>query len=99
MAYLYTDLDPEGAQLVTETLRGQAVPYELSPDGTAVLAPADRISELRMELAGKQIGGKIGYEVLEIGRASCRERVCQYVLNPVVAVSLKKKSESNIYLM
>src|SRR3546814_12890945 len=28
----------------------------------------------------------------EIGRASCRERVCQYVLISVVAVSLKKKN-------
>src|SRR3546814_21090704 len=28
---------------------------------------------------------------LEIGRASCRERVCQYVSISVVAVSLKKK--------
>src|SRR3546814_16418195 len=27
----------------------------------------------------------------EIGRASCRERVCQYVTISVVAVSLKKK--------
>src|SRR3546814_12622425 len=27
----------------------------------------------------------------EIGRASCRERVCQYVLNSVGALSLKKK--------
>src|SRR3546814_14556709 len=30
----------------------------------------------------------------ELGRASCRERVCQYVLNSVVAVSLKKKSQT-----
>src|SRR3546814_14980555 len=28
---------------------------------------------------------------LEIGRASCRERVCQYVYISLVAVSLKKK--------
>src|SRR3546814_12125927 len=28
---------------------------------------------------------------IEIGRASCRERVCQYVYISVVAVSLKKK--------
>src|SRR3546814_15932143 len=28
---------------------------------------------------------------VEIGRASCRERVLQYVSSPVVAVSLKKK--------
>src|SRR3546814_12819442 len=30
-------------------------------------------------------------ERLEIGRASCRERVCEYVSISVVAVSLKKK--------
>src|SRR3546814_12203708 len=30
----------------------------------------------------------------EIGRASCRERVCQYVEISVVAVSLKKKNTS-----
>src|SRR3546814_18954727 len=29
----------------------------------------------------------------EIGRASCRERVCQYVSIPVVAGSLKKKTK------
>src|SRR3546814_15845231 len=29
---------------------------------------------------------------MEIGRASCRERVCQYVSISVVAVSLKKKN-------
>src|SRR3546814_12729827 len=34
----------------------------------------------------------------QIGRASCRERVCQYVYILVVAVSLKKKSkQSNVY--
>src|SRR3546814_15354772 len=32
----------------------------------------------------------------KIGRASCRERVCQYVSISVVAVSFKKKSKSNI---
>src|SRR3546814_10925661 len=30
-------------------------------------------------------------EIEEIGRASCRERVCQYVEISVVAVALKKK--------
>src|SRR3546814_13739911 len=30
--------------------------------------------------------------VAEIGRASCRERVCLYVLISVVAVSVKKKN-------
>src|SRR3546814_13605938 len=33
----------------------------------------------------------------EIGRASCRERVCQYVSISVVAVSLKKNREIKIH--
>src|SRR3546814_18639512 len=32
----------------------------------------------------------------EIGRASCRERVCQYVYISVVAVSLKKNRDKKI---
>src|SRR3546814_20573608 len=35
-------------------------------------------------------------DVYQIGRASCRERVCQYVEISVVAVSLKKKANKNI---
>src|SRR3546814_20799904 len=31
--------------------------------------------------------------IAEIGRASCRERVCQYVYISVVAVSLQKKNK------
>src|SRR3546814_18824434 len=33
-------------------------------------------------------------EEIEIGRASCRERVCPYVSISVVAVSLKKKKNT-----
>src|SRR3546814_20133474 len=35
--------------------------------------------------------GKSRILVGELGRASCRERGCPYVWNPVVALSLKKK--------
>src|SRR3546814_11175609 len=33
------------------------------------------------------------FGIAEIGRASCRERVCQYVYIPVVAVPFKKKKK------
>src|SRR3546814_11575312 len=39
----------------------------------------------------------VGILVDEIGRASCRERVCQYVYISVVAVSFKKKKNTNTY--
>src|SRR3546814_12516595 len=41
-------------------------------------------------------GGVVINIASEIGRASCRERVCQYVSISVVAVSLKKNKSLNI---
>src|SRR3546814_15090850 len=38
--------------------------------------------------------GALRGAIYEIGRASCRERGCQYVLFPVVAVSLKNKNKN-----
>src|SRR3546814_18623454 len=47
-------------------------------------------------VAGPSLGLMLGARRLaEIGRASCRERVCQYVSISVVAVSLKKKNNAN----
>lgn len=79
MGYLYTDLDPSAAQTIAEKLRSQNVPFSLSGDGTAILAPEDRLAELRMGMAGEQLGGKIGYEVLDeeqpFGISSSREKL------------------------
>lgn len=65
MGYLYTDLDPSAASTITEKLKAQNVEYRLSADGTSVMAPQDKLAELRMSLAGEKLGGKIGYEVLD----------------------------------
>ena len=65
MGFLYTDLDPSAAAAITEKLKSQNVPFELSADGTAVMAPVDKLAELRMAMAGEKLGGKIGYEVLD----------------------------------
>jgi flagellar M-ring protein FliF len=65
MGFLYTDLDPSAAATITEKLKAQNVDYTLSADGTSVMAPQDKLAELRMSLAGEKLGGKIGYEVLD----------------------------------
>ena len=65
MAYLFTDLEPAQAQAIADKLQGQGVAFQLSADGTAVMAPQDRLADLRMSLAGDRLGGKVGYEVLD----------------------------------
>lgn len=65
MGFLFTDLDPSAAAAITEKLKAQNVEYQLSADGTSVMAPQDKLAELRMSLAGEKLGGKIGYEVLD----------------------------------
>ena len=65
MAFLFTDLDPTAAQSVVDKLKGQNIAYQLSADGTAVLAPEDKLAELRMAMASEKLGGKMGYDVLD----------------------------------
>lgn len=65
MGLLYTDLEPAAAQAITERLTAINVPFELSADGSAVLAPQRDLARLRMELAGEQLGGAVGYELLD----------------------------------
>ncbi len=65
MGFLYTDLDPTAAEAITEKLKSQDIPFQLSADGSSVLVPQDRIAGLRMAMAGDKLGGRIGYDVLD----------------------------------
>src|SRR3546814_21062830 len=56
------------------------------------------IAALETELSeslGTRVSVVHGRSGKEIGRASCRERVCQYVWISVVALSLKKKEQQS----
>ncbi len=79
MAYLYTDLEPSAAQAIADKLQSAGVAFQLSADGTAIMAPHDRVAELRMTLAGDRLGGKIGYDVLDaeqpFGMSASRARL------------------------
>lgn len=65
MGYLYTDLEPSAAKAISDKLKAQGVNFQISSDGTAVMAPVDKLAELRMAMAGEQLGGKVGYDVLD----------------------------------
>jgi flagellar M-ring protein FliF len=65
MGLLYTDLEPGAAKAITDKLGALNVPYELTPDGSGVLAPQGELAKLRMDLAAEQLGGAVGYELLD----------------------------------
>src|SRR3546814_19517988 len=54
-------------------------------------AEASRVGAVSVVSAGT-VGARFPSAIREIGRASCREEGCQYVLISEVAVSLKKKN-------
>src|SRR3546814_15801643 len=70
-----------------------------------VKAGRERLAELLVELVDPEIDAlRLPHQpvdllqaLLEIGRATCRERVCQYVYISVVAVTLKKKISVDIH--
>src|SRR3546814_14695705 len=88
-----------------DSYRGYLAPPEIAAvlRAMAAGAPAEiaaRLDGLRNGLPAPAAQLPLGFtgaaaadldRLLPIGRASCRERVCQYVSISVVAVSLKKK--------
>src|SRR3546814_18970095 len=82
----YTDFRASGpAQMGTDAFRR-------TQEALATLAEKDL--SLARELAGECAAA---VPLGEIGRASCRERVCQYVLISVVAVSVTKNKADIIH--
>jgi flagellar M-ring protein FliF len=65
MALLYADLEPSAAQAISEKLKAEKIPFEASADGASIRAPETRLGEIRMMMAGEQLGGNIGYELLD----------------------------------
>jgi len=64
---LYTSLAPEDASAMVQKLREVGVDYKISENGTTLLAPEDRIPELRLEMAGLGLPktGRIGFEIFD----------------------------------
>ncbi len=79
MGFLYTDLEPSVAQAMTAKLTAQNIPFQLSADGTSIMAPQEKLASLRMAMAADKLSGKVGYEVLDaeepFGVSSSRARM------------------------
>lgn len=66
-AVLFSNLDPSDAGEITARLREQKVPYRLSSGGRAIEVPADRVYDVRLDLASEGLpqGGSVGFELFD----------------------------------
>lgn len=64
---LFSDLSAKDAAAIISQLRAEKVPYRLVQGGTAIEVPAERLYELRLDLASQGLpeGGGVGFEVFD----------------------------------
>lgn len=64
---LFGDLKPADAQNIVERLKTEGVPYALTNGGTTVSVPQERVTELRLKMAGEGAisGGHVGFDLFD----------------------------------
>lgn len=64
---LFSDLAPDDAEKILESLRASKTPYRLSAEGTTIEVPKNNVHEMRIGLAsqGVPLGGGVGFEVFD----------------------------------
>jgi flagellar M-ring protein FliF len=67
MRPLYTGLAPEDASAIVQKLRESGVDFKIANNGTELLAPEDKVPELRLQMAGSGLPktGRIGFEIFD----------------------------------
>ncbi len=79
-ALLYSNLAPENANEIVNTLSDDGVPYRLAAGGTTVYVPADMVSEYRLTFAAEGVttGSVTGFELFDeqrMGMTTFMQRV------------------------
>jgi flagellar M-ring protein FliF len=66
-ALLASDLDAESASALTSQLKNAKVPYQLTDGGRSIRVQAERVDEMRLQIAGSGLpsGGRIGFEIFD----------------------------------
>src|SRR5271170_1198296 len=64
---LYSGLAPEDASAIVQKLHEGGVDYKITNNGTELLAPEEKVPELRLEMAGLGLPktGRIGFEIFD----------------------------------
>jgi flagellar M-ring protein FliF len=66
-AVLYSNLEQEDGGAIVAKLQEMKVPYRVAADGKAVEVPANRVHDLRLQMAnqGLPAGGTVGFEIFD----------------------------------
>jgi len=64
---LMTGIEPADAQTISAQLAAKKIPYLISPDGTSISVPKDKLDSARLEVASHDAphSGRIGYEIFD----------------------------------
>ena len=64
---LYSGLKPADAQAMGSRLAAKNIPYELSPDGSSLLVPAEQLDASRLETAAQGLprSARMGFEIFD----------------------------------
>lgn len=67
MKTLYSGMEASDAQALSSKLAARNIKAKISPDGTAVSVPADKLDAARMEVASQQPArtGRMGFEIFD----------------------------------
>lgn len=67
---LFSNLDDRDGGAIVAALNQMNVPYHFNDGGTALLVPADRVYDTRLQLASQGLprGGSVGFELLDNSR-------------------------------
>lgn len=73
--YLFTDLSTEDAAAIVGKLGELKIPYKVEASGSAILVPAERVHEIRLQIAGAGLprGGGVGFELFDKTRFGTTE--------------------------
>lgn len=64
---LFSHLSSEDASSILAKLQEKKISYEINSAGDTIFVPAEKVSELRLELAGSGLpqGGGVGFEIFD----------------------------------
>jgi flagellar M-ring protein FliF len=63
----FTNLDPKDSSAAADQLKADAIPYQVTPDGTTIKVASNRLADARLKLAAKGLphGGAVGFELFD----------------------------------